>query len=410
MQLMEPAAAQSTPPLTAINVCYTTANVTQVLPWYAKEKGIFAQYGLDVNWGFVSGGSKAVAALIAVSMLYAANFGSGNQWGTLLNGATVLFYDVHRQGTANLADWLNQQLITVLRIPIELYRQMLAGLTADFCFPTLRLLAPSGRIYRRDLERSWPHLAPERVLTSRFSSTEIGRATHMALTRTTPISSDIIPAGYPLPGVELFLQTEEGAPAAPGEIGQIYVRSRYLPSGYWRNLEQTAQVYQRDPIDTDQRICATDDWGRLRSDGSLEFLGRKDSRFKIRGYRVDLVEIEKALPEPHSNPQWERPLLDTPYQPPRTPLEEMLVITWQEVLAVEPIGVHDHFLDLGGNSVRAMQIHARLLRQLQSDLPARLIFECATVAEMALALTQQAAAQVESMELEELLATIEALA
>jgi acyl-CoA synthetase (AMP-forming)/AMP-acid ligase II len=232
----------------------------------------------------------------------------------------------------------------------------------------------------------------------------------MALTRTTPISSDIIPAGYPLPGVELFLQTEEGAPAAPGEIGQIYVRSRYLPSGYWRNLEQTAQVYQRDPIDTDQHICATDDWGRLRSDGSLEFLGRKDSRFKIRGYRVDLVEIEKALPEPHSNPQWERPLLDTPYQPPRTPLEEMLVITWQEVLAVEPIGVHDHFLDLGGNSVRAMQIHARLLRQLQSDLPARLIFECATVAEMALALTQQAAAQVESMELEELLATIEALA
>ena len=70
--------------------------------------------------------------------------------------------------------------------------------------------------------------------------------------------------------------------------------------------------------------------------------------------------------------------------------------------------IHDHFLDLGSNSLRAMQVHARLLSQLPNELPAHLIFACTTVAEMALLITQQRAPQADQAELVQLLAMLEA--
>ena len=92
----------------------------------------------------------------------------------------------------------------------------------------------------------------------------------------------------------------------------------------------------------------------------------------------------KALPAPEA----QRPDLGESYEAPRTPLEETIVSTWNDVLGLEKIGVHDNFFDLGGHSLQATRVIARLRTPLQLDVPLRLFFENPTVAELAIAITE----------------------
>ena len=73
------------------------------------------------------------------------------------------------------------------------------------------------------------------------------------------------------------------------------IRSRYLSPGYWQRSDLTKEAFSQDPDDSEKRLYRTGDLGRLWPDGLLEHLGRKDSRVKIRGYSVELLEVEQAL-------------------------------------------------------------------------------------------------------------------
>jgi amino acid adenylation domain-containing protein len=78
------------------------------------------------------------------------------------------------------------------------------------------------------------------------------------------------------------------------------------------------------------------------------------------------------------------------YVAPRTEVEATLVAIWQEVLAVSPIGVTTNFFDLGGHSLNATQVVARIGQQLGHTIPLRTLFEQPTIAELAVALQQAA--------------------
>jgi amino acid adenylation domain-containing protein len=92
----------------------------------------------------------------------------------------------------------------------------------------------------------------------------------------------------------------------------------------------------------------------------------------------------RALPEPGSD----RPCLDNPFVPPRTPLEEKLAKMWAEILGIEQVGMNDDFLELGGDSLRVTQVISRVLHQLDLDVPYRVLFDAPTVADMAAVLAQ----------------------
>ena len=88
---------------------------------------------------------------------------------------------------------------------------------------------------------------------------------------------------------------------------------------------------------------------------------------------------QRALPEPSG----ERPDLDAAYVSPRNALEERVVAVWCDVLAVDRVGVHDNFFDVGGNSLLLAKVRSRLADELETDIPALELFRHPTPALLA---------------------------
>jgi amino acid adenylation domain-containing protein len=85
----------------------------------------------------------------------------------------------------------------------------------------------------------------------------------------------------------------------------------------------------------------------------------------------------RALPDPAA------PAAAAVPTPPRTPTEEVIAEIWAEVLGIETVGVEDDFFLLGGHSLRATQVLARIARVLEMEIPLRVFFETPTVAGLA---------------------------
>lgn len=213
----------------------------------------------------------------------------------LLSGATLCIFDPRRQSLAALVLWLRDEQITILHPSVELFRQITTHLTGSDDFAHVRLVILGGQaVYPQDVAIFQRRFDAGCVLVHRLASTETGIIAHQILTHQTSIG-EVVPVGYALPGKEILLLDDAGRVLPPGEEGQIALRSCYLPSGYWRKPELTAAKYVADPQDAASVICLTGDVGRFTPEGALVYLGRTDHLVKIRGYRVQLEEIDLAL-------------------------------------------------------------------------------------------------------------------
>ncbi|HEX5883539.1 MAG TPA: amino acid adenylation domain-containing protein, partial [Pyrinomonadaceae bacterium] len=90
----------------------------------------------------------------------------------------------------------------------------------------------------------------------------------------------------------------------------------------------------------------------------------------------------RALPAPDTIGM----AIDSDYVAPRTALEEVLAGIWREVLAVERVGIHDNFLELGGHSMLAMRCISAMRQLFRIEIPLRVLFESTTLEELAEAL------------------------
>ena len=110
-----------------------------------------------------------------------------------------------------------------------------------------------------------------------------------------PVSN--IPWGRPVANHRLLILDEHGVPVPPGVPGELYIGGAGPGRGYWRRPSLTAERFVPDPfaVAPGQRLYATGDHARFRSDGVVEFLGRLDRQLKIRGLRIEPGEIEVAL-------------------------------------------------------------------------------------------------------------------
>ncbi|MEU5792752.1 amino acid adenylation domain-containing protein [Streptomyces sp. NPDC047813] len=104
------------------------------------------------------------------------------------------------------------------------------------------------------------------------------------------------PIGTPIRNTRVHVLDDDLQPVPAGVPGEIYLGGQAVGRGYLGRPGLTAATYVPDPYGLPgERLCRTGDLGTHRPDGSVEWLGRRDSQVKLRGFRIELGEIEHAL-------------------------------------------------------------------------------------------------------------------
>ncbi|AYF73951.1 amino acid adenylation domain-containing protein [Nocardia yunnanensis] len=251
--------------------------------------------------------------------------------------------------------------------------------------------------------------------------------------------------GQAISGVRCAVLDARMRPVPPGTPGELYLSGESLALGYHRRAGMTAGRFVADPAGPPgARRYRTGDRVRRLLDGRLEYLGRTDDQVNLAGVRIEPAAIDAALSthpgvvsaacaviddrligyvvtaaDPVRPAELRRHLLDRvprylipaafltldrmpttltgkldraalprpavpgPSRAARDERERRLCALFAEVLGVASIGVDDDFFTLGGDSVTAARLAARIREDLETPVEVRTIFETATVAELA---------------------------
>ena len=260
------------------------------------------------------------------------------------------------------------------------------------------------------------------------------------------------PIGRPLPHHRAYVLDRRLRPTPIGVPGQLHIAGAGLAHGYLNQSALTARHFLADPYaDTPgQRMYATGDIARWRSDGQLEYLGRHDRQVQLRGQRIELGEIEHTLtqhpdvrqcavvlrdnsylaaylvgdadlddvrrhlaqrlpaymipsayvmlPELPLTPNGKLDATRLPdpsprtveYRQPRTDTELWLAETWRDLLGVDQVGAGDTLFDLGGNSLHTTQLTARVRDRFDVELDLRDLFANPTLEQLAVRIDETA--------------------
>ena len=168
---------------------------------------------------------------------------------------------------------------------------LLAMMEGDL--PTVRILIVGGEACSRDLVRRW--CKPGRRMFNTYGPTE---ATVIA-TWTECDPARAVTIGEPLPGYTAFVMDAAGQQVPLGETGELYLGGAGLARGYVGRDDLTRErfvfIKLSESDDVPLRLYRTGDLARWTNDGQLEFHGRADGQVKLRGFRVELSEIEAEL-------------------------------------------------------------------------------------------------------------------
>jgi amino acid adenylation domain-containing protein len=108
-------------------------------------------------------------------------------------------------------------------------------------------------------------------------------------------ADDTVTVGYPVANTQIYITNGGGELQPVGVVGELCIGGGGVARGYRNRPAMTAEKFVVNPYKSGELMCRTGDVGRWLKDGRIEVLGRKDSQVKMRGFRVELGEIEAVL-------------------------------------------------------------------------------------------------------------------
>ncbi|MET7739553.1 amino acid adenylation domain-containing protein [Streptomyces sp. NPDC005385] len=222
-------------------------------------------------------------------------------WGALLGGGRAVVVD--RDTAADpeaFAHLLSDEAVTVLNQVPSAFGNLVAETSATGTrLPALRRVVLGGEAMVPDDVRRWwaTDTAPDAQVTNMYGITETTvHVTYCPLTPETLADArpGRTPIGRPLPHLDVELRDADGKLVAVGEPGELWVGGAGVSHGYLGRPELTAERFPPEP-DGSGRRYRSGDWAVADADGLLYYAGRMDGQVKVRGFRVELGEIEAEL-------------------------------------------------------------------------------------------------------------------
>lgn len=199
---------------------------------------------------------------------------------------------------SRLAGWIESQRVEILHCTPSLFRLILGQELTTASFPALRWVLLAGEPLLPSDVRRWHGVFAERIrLVNLYGPSETTMVKLFHLVLPEDGQARTVPIGRPMPGARAIVVDEKGRPCPPGKLGEIYIRTRYRSLGYLNRPDLTAESFIQNPFSDrpDDIVYKTGDLGRLREDGTFEFVGRRDTQVKVRGVRVEIAPIEDLL-------------------------------------------------------------------------------------------------------------------
>jgi amino acid adenylation domain-containing protein len=214
----------------------------------------------------------------------------------LLNGAALFPFDIRAQGMTELASWLVREELTIYRSVPTTFRGFVDALTGDEDFHHIRLVLLAGeRVRASDVGMFKRHFASGCLLGVAYGATEVGAASWYWVSKDIQVGNGELPLGYVDEDVDLQLLDDMQQDVGLNKVGEIAVRGDWLALGYWRKPDLTRVVFIPGRIGERARTYLTGDLGVRSVDGCLWYRGRKDFQVKVRGFRIEVGEVETAL-------------------------------------------------------------------------------------------------------------------
>jgi amino acid adenylation domain-containing protein len=216
-------------------------------------------------------------------------------WGPLLNGGKLAVMPPALPTLEEIGRAIAEHGVTTLWLTAGLFNAMVDERLEDL--QSLRQLLTGGDVLSVAHVRKALDALPNTRLINGYGPTE---STTFACCHTIQATETLecpVPIGRPINNTTAYILDPNLKPVPIGGTGELCIGGDGLARGYWRRDELTAQKFVADPFSggSETRLYKTGDLARWHNHGVIEFLGRKDSQIKLRGFRVEPGEVEAAL-------------------------------------------------------------------------------------------------------------------
>ena len=209
--------------------------------------------------------------------------------------------DELRRDVIGLAQALIIQAVEKAILPVVTFQDLAQEYEHQQCWPQhLREIITAGeQLYLTPSVRLWFRQIARCRLHNHYGPTESHVVTACFLEREVQRWSNAPPIGRPIANTQIYILDQYGQPAPVGVIGELYIGGMNLARGYLARPDLTAERFVPHPwsLVGGERLYRTGDLACYQEDGTLEYHGRVDQQVKLRGYRVELGEIESVLRE-----------------------------------------------------------------------------------------------------------------
>ncbi|MGY3499537.1 MULTISPECIES: amino acid adenylation domain-containing protein [unclassified Bradyrhizobium] len=222
--------------------------------------------------------------------------------GLCVGASTSIIDDATLRSPPSLLRAIQRCAATVVQfVPsmLAVYVEYLQSLTeAERGMDGLRIISTVGEPLTPGLARAWLALYPHVPILNHYGPTECADGvTHYLVSVPPALADTYVPIGRPIQNCEVYV-ADGPRLCNVGEVGEICVSGVGVAAGYVNDQVRTKDAFEPNPFSNHlsfRRLYRTGDLGRLRSDGLLQCLGRRDRQVKIRGHRIELGEIEARL-------------------------------------------------------------------------------------------------------------------